>query len=113
MSRLREKLSEDNPERNINAKHILELCGQDDPLAQIVNLLWKPPTAERDEMTELDLPSEMEQLSPRGWSNWDLYRLRIDLSTLQWRFSRWEVAPERSPMVPHLESKKSESPTAN
>ena len=106
MDRLREKLSEDNPDRYVNAEHILKLCGQDDPLAQIVNLLCKRLPSETDRMAELDLPREIDELSPRTWSNWDLYRLRIDLSLLQWSFSHWEVAPERSPIVPHLENKK-------
>ena len=44
-------------------------------------------------MAELDLPPEIEQLSPQAWDEWDLYRLKIDLSTLQWNFTRWEITP--------------------
>jgi hypothetical protein len=94
MDRLREKLQHDNPERDTNARHILQVCGDDSPLAAIVNTLWKPRSSiPTDPMAELDLPLEIEQLSPRAWDEWDLYRLKIDLSTLQWNFTRWEITP--------------------
>ena len=38
-------------------------------------------------MNNLDLPPEIEHLSPREWSDWELYRLRIDLAVLQFDFA--------------------------
>jgi len=57
-------------------------------------MLMKSQTpAPADEMAELDLPTEIEQLSPQAWNEWDLYRLKIELATLQWNFTSWEMTP--------------------
>jgi hypothetical protein len=48
-------------------------------------------------MINLDLPPEIEQWSPREWDDWELYRLRIDLSALQFDFANWPFAPEDLP----------------
>ncbi|RXG91290.1 MobA/MobL family protein [Bradyrhizobium vignae] len=94
MDRLRRRLRRGEPERDVNARHILGLCGDDSPLGAIVNMLMKSQTpAPADEMAELDLPTEIEQLSPQAWNEWDLYRLKIEFATLQWNFTSWEMTP--------------------
>lgn len=94
MDRLRRRLRRGEPDRVANARHILGLCGDDSPLGAIVNMLTKPKApALEDVMAELDLPTEIEQLSPQAWNEWDLYRLKIELATLQWDFTNWEMAP--------------------
>jgi len=47
-------------------------------------------------MNDLDLPPEIEQLSPREWDDWELERLKIDLSALQFGFANWTFVPENS-----------------
>jgi len=45
-------------------------------------------------MNNLDLPPEIEHLSPREWSDWELYRLRIDLAALQFDFAYRPITPK-------------------
>jgi hypothetical protein len=68
-TRLREKLSENNPDRDDNAQHILSLCRPDGPTATLVKqLLVKRRTASQEgAMENLDLPDEIEEESPRSW----------------------------------------------
>jgi hypothetical protein len=92
--RLRANLAHDNPDRDANAEHILNLCRHDGPMAAIVMLLTRPtPSTREDVISELDLPHELEEQSPRGWSDWDLYLLKIELSQLQFDFASWNVVP--------------------
>jgi hypothetical protein len=96
LERLREKLSNDNPDRDADAKHVLSLWGDDSPMAAIVRLLQGRSSVELNPMNDLDLPPEIEQLSPREWDDWELERLKIDLSALQFGFANWTFVPENS-----------------
>jgi hypothetical protein len=93
--RLCEKLSQNNPDRDVNAQHILSLCSTDGPTAALVKLLvGRKPANQKGAMENLDLPDEIEEESPRSWSEWDLYCLRMDLSTMQFDFASWTIAPK-------------------
>jgi hypothetical protein len=96
LERLREKLSNDNPDRDADAKHVLSLWGEDSPMAAIVRLLQGRSSVEVNPMNDLDLPPEIEQLSPREWDDWELERLKIDLSALQFGFANWTFVPKSS-----------------
>jgi hypothetical protein len=92
---LREKLSNGHPDRGADTKHILSLWDEDSPMAAIVRMLTeRSSSTESHSMSDLDLPPEIEQLSPREWSDWELYRLRVDLSFLQFDFNCWPIVPE-------------------
>jgi hypothetical protein len=95
--RLHERLSHDNRDRDANAEHILSLCHPDGPTAAIVKLLTRPNSvAALNSLANLDLPHELEQLSPRSWDNWELYCLKMDLSTMQFDFANWSITPTPS-----------------
>jgi hypothetical protein len=55
-------------------------------------------------MADLDLPLELDQLSPRSWDDWELYCLKMDLSTMQFDFANWNIAP--APSTPSFKSTK-------
>jgi hypothetical protein len=85
---LREKLSHNNPEQSANAEHVLNLWGGDSLMTAVIRSLQRArPSEEENSMNNLDLPPEIEHLSPREWSDWELYRLRIDLAVLQFDFA--------------------------
>jgi hypothetical protein len=92
-------LSNDNPDQNANAEGVLGLWGENTLMAAVVMLLQGPrsPSTEATTMINLDLPPEIEEWSPREWDDWELYRLRIDLSALQFDFANWPFAPEEFP----------------
>jgi hypothetical protein len=96
LARLREMLSNGNPDQNTNAEDVLILWGKNTLMAAVVRLLQGPraSSTETTTMINLDLPPEIEQWSPREWDEWELYRLRIDLSALQFDFANWPLAPE-------------------
>jgi hypothetical protein len=95
VDRLREKVSDDDPGRSANAEHILTLWGQDSLMTAIIKLLQRArPSGQENPMNNLDLPSEIEHLSPREWSAWELYRLRLDLAALQFGFANWPITPK-------------------
>jgi hypothetical protein len=95
MDRLREKLSNDDPDRGANAEHILSLWGEDSAMTAIVRLMQGGrPSREGNSMENLDLPPEIEHLSPREWSDWELYRLRLDFAALQFGFANWPITPK-------------------
>jgi len=96
LARLREMLSNGNPDQNTNAEDVLILWGKNTLMAAVVRLLQGPRTSstETTTMINLDLPPEIEQWSPREWDEWELYRLRIDLSALQFDFANWPLAAE-------------------
>jgi hypothetical protein len=96
LERLREKLSNDNPDRDTDAKHILSVWDDDSPMAAIVRLLQGRSSVEVNPINDLDLPPEIEQLSPREWDDWELQRLKIDLSALQFGFANWAFVPKSS-----------------
>jgi hypothetical protein len=99
VERLREMLSNGNPDQNANAENVLSLWGENTLMAEVVRLLQGPRSSstETTTMINLDLPPEIEQWSPREWDDWELYRLRIDLSALQFDFANWPFAPEDLP----------------
>ena len=95
MDRLREKLSNDDPGRSANAEHVLSLWGEDSLMAAVIRSLQRAlPSGEENSMNNLDLPPEIEHLSPREWSDWELYRLRIDLAALQFDFAYRPITPK-------------------
>jgi MobA/MobL family len=103
--RLCEKLSPDNRDRDADAEHILSLCRPDGPTATIVKLLTRPNSVTApNSMAHLDLPLELDQLSPRSWDDWELYCLKMDLSTMQFDFANWNIAP--APSTPSFKSTK-------
>ena len=67
----------------------------DGPTAAMVKLLvGRKPANQKGAMENLDLPDEIEEESPRSWSEWDLYCLRMDLSTMQFDFASWTISPK-------------------
>lgn len=99
VERLREMLSNDNPDQNANAEDVLRPWGENNLMAALVRLLQGPrvTSTEATTMINLDLPPEIEQWSPREWEDWELYRFRIDLSALQFDFANWPFAPQDLP----------------
>lgn len=95
VDRLREKLSDNDPGRSANAEHILSLWGQDSLMTPIIKLL-RPTrqSGQENPLDNLDLPPEIEHLSPREWSDWELYRLSLDLAALQFGFANWPITPK-------------------
>jgi hypothetical protein len=97
LARLSELLSEDNPDRERHAVRILGLCRENSPMATIVQSLLNPrPSVPKSAMAETDLPFELELDTPREWRDWDLYQLKIDLSSLQFSFSNWHLPAARA-----------------
>lgn len=99
VQRLQEMLSNDNPDQNANAEYVLSLWGEDTLMAAVVKQLQGPRSSptEATTMINIDLPPEIEEWSPREWDDWQLYRLRIDLSVLQFDFANWPFAHEEFP----------------
>lgn len=97
LARLSELLSEDNPDRERHAVRILGLCRENSPMAAIIQSLLNPrPSAPKNAMAETDLPFELELDTPREWRDWELYQLKIDLSSLQFSFSNWHLPAARA-----------------
>jgi hypothetical protein len=92
--RLRSKLSNSDPGRDANAEHILSLWGEDSLMTAVIGLLQGlRSSGAKPSMNNLDLPPEIDHLAPREWSDWELYRLRIDLAALQFGFANWPITP--------------------
>jgi hypothetical protein len=92
VDRLRKRLSNDDPGRSANAEHVLTLWGEDSLMTAVIrSVQGARPSGEENSMNNLDLPPEIEHLSPREWSDWELYRLRIDLAVLQFDFAYWPI----------------------
>lgn len=99
VERLREMLSNDNPDRNSNRDGVLRLWNENSLMTAVVSLLQGPRSSstEATTMINLDMPPEIEQWSPREWEDWELYRLKIDLTALQFDFAYRPFAPQELP----------------
>jgi MobA/MobL family len=105
-----------NPDHVANITRVLDLCSSD-LTREIIRLLAEIESARKQKLDEvadaIDLPPELADHAPRQWSEFDIYNLRIDLSTMSLPGSIWGLAPRPSRKTQGTASKMDDGNAAN
>ena len=96
---LRKHLAADDPERDATATRLLGLCDANGPTATVIACLMGHDKAVGPKAEAMrDFPMEMETLAPRAWTEWDLFRVKIDLATMRFQSNWWAIVEPREPI---------------
>lgn len=92
LERLQSALAPANEQRDVIAEKIRQVCPPEGPMAALLQiLLGQPEPMKADEFDELELPIEMAARMPRGWSQWELWKFKMDLRTMAYPHANWQM----------------------
>jgi hypothetical protein len=94
LARLQSALAPENSRRGTIAEDLLRVCPAGTATAALVQTLMGQRTRRQPgEFDDLELGEEMIARMPRGWSPWELWLFKMDLTTMASTWSNWPMPP--------------------